>query len=481
MATWRPFALLLTLTAACAPGSGEEPFEEEWSGHLAPEPLHARKKPCAPGVSLLADIRSGPMGSRPRELIVVDGELFFTAEDGRSGRELWKSSGSHGGGTVRVKDLRPGAATSNPRRLTEVGDKLFFTADDGLSGRELWVSDGTAEGTVMVKDIYPGSIGSAPDHLVAFEGVLYFAANDGVNGTELWRSDGTRDGTFMVEDLYPGQDESQRGRPGSSSPRRLTRAGDSLYFVAQRGSTQSLWRSTGGAASTQVFSAPLSAFVFSLTAAGPDLFFLVDEGHGTTGLWWTRNAPAQMLRAFSGQYPHDLVAVGKQLFFSAGDADGDELWTSDGSMVGTVQVKDIQSGSPGSSPSALVELGKQVLFAAEEGSQGRELWATDGTARGTALVRELQPGAGGSSPQELKAILGTVFFSADTADRGREPWMSDGTPEGTVPVADIAQGSASSNPSGFVRSGAEVYFLATDATHGEELWMLPLRSGPGCR
>jgi len=112
MATWRPFALLLTLTAACAPGSGEEPFEEEWSGHLAPEPLHARKKPCAPGVSLLADIRSGPMGSRPRELIVVDGELFFTAEDGRSGRELWKSSGSHGGGTVRVKDLRPGAATS---------------------------------------------------------------------------------------------------------------------------------------------------------------------------------------------------------------------------------------------------------------------------------------------------------------------------------------------------------------------------------
>lgn len=481
MVTWRSLALLLTLTTACVAGSGEEFPEEQWGGHLTPDPLKARKKPCAPGVSLLSDIRSGPVGSRPRELVVAGGQLFFTAEDGRTGRELWKSSGGHGGGTVRVKDLRPGAATSNPRRLTEVGDKLFFTADDGLSGRELWVSDGTAEGTVMVKDIYPGSIGSAPDHLVAFEGLVYFAANDGVNGTELWRSDGTRDGTFMVEDLFPGQDESQPGRPGSSSPRRLIRAGDALYFVAQRGSTQSLWRHTGGAASTSVFSAPLSAFVFSLTAAGPDLFFLVDEGRGVTGLWWTRNAPARQLRTFSGQYPHDLISVGKQLFFSAGDEDGDELWTSDGTGVGTVQVKDIQQGAQGSSPSALVELGKQVLFAAEEGSRGRELWTTDGTARGTALARELAPGSGGSSPQELTAILGTLFFSADTAERGRELWMSDGTTEGTVPVADIAQGPASSNPSGFVRSGSEVYFIATNATHGEELWRLPLRSGLECR
>lgn len=481
MVTWRSLVLLLALTTACAPGSGEEFPEEAWSGHLAPDPLKARKKPCAPGAMLLADIRSGPVGSRPRELVVAGGELFFTAEDGQTGRELWKSSGSHGGGTVRVKDLRPGAATSNPRRLTVVGDKLFFTADDGLKGRELWVSDGTTGGTVMVKDIYPGSIGSAPDHLVAFEGLLYFAANDGANGTELWRSDGTRDGTFMVEDLYPGQDESQPGRPGSSSPRRLIRAGDALYFVAQRGSTQALWRSNGEETSTSVFSTPLSAFVFSLTAAGPDLFFLVDEGHGQTGLWWTRNAPAQLLRTFPGQYPHDLAAVGKQLFFSAGDEEGDELWTSDGTGVGTVRVKDIQSGPPGSSPSALVELGRRVLFAAEEGARGRELWATDGTARGTVLVRELQPGAGGSSPQELTPILGTLFFSADTADRGREPWMSDGTAEGTLPVADIAAGAASSNPSGFVRSGAEVYFIATNTTHGEELWMLPLRSGLACR
>ncbi len=479
MVTWRSLVLLLTLSA-CAPGPGEDFLDEELSAEPAPVLLAPGRRPCVPTATLLADIRAGAVGSRPRELVVVGGELFFTAEDGVSGRELWKSSGAHGGSTVRVKDVRPGAATSNPRRLIEMGGKLFFTADDGRHGRELWVSDGTAEGTVMVKDIFRGSFGSAPDHLFAFGEVLYFAANDGVSGTELWRSDGTAEGTFLVEDLDPGT--------GSSSPRRLIRAGDALYFVAQVGSTQHLWRSTGSPGATSVFSAPLHAFLFSFTAAGPELFFLVDDGDGEATLWWTKNAHASPLRFFPGHYPHDLVAVGKRIFFSAGagdeglegEPDGEELWTSDGTAVGTVRVKDIRPGAQGSSPSGLTVARGRIYFSADDGYRGRELWVSDGTAKGTALVRELEPGTVGSSPQGLTAVSGTLFFSAETAGRGRELWMSDGTAASTVPLPELAPGSASSRPTGFVRAGAEVYFTAMDASHGEELWTLPLHSGPGC-
>src|SRR4051794_19986592 len=64
---------------------------------------------------------------------------------------------------ARVKDINTGANPTlgaPPSQLTAVGSTLFFVADDGVSGAELWKSDGTAAGTTMVKDIFVGA-GSA--------------------------------------------------------------------------------------------------------------------------------------------------------------------------------------------------------------------------------------------------------------------------------------------------------------------------------
>jgi ELWxxDGT repeat protein len=45
---------------------------------------------------------------------------------------------------------------SNVSNLTAFNGTLYFTADDGGSGYELWRSDGTAAGTVRVLDLNPG-------------------------------------------------------------------------------------------------------------------------------------------------------------------------------------------------------------------------------------------------------------------------------------------------------------------------------------
>ena len=83
--------------------------------------------------------------------------------------------------------------------LTAMGSRLFFSANDGVRGRELWKSDGTGGGTALVKDIdpaldpsdYPGSY---PTSFRPSGGQLFFAASDGT-GSALWASDGSAEGT----------------------------------------------------------------------------------------------------------------------------------------------------------------------------------------------------------------------------------------------------------------------------------------------
>jgi ELWxxDGT repeat protein len=71
--------------------------------------------------------------------------------------------------------------------LINVNGTLFFAANDGTTGLELWKSNGTAAGTVLVKNIRPGSDSSYPSSLINVNGTLFFAADDGTMGFELWK------------------------------------------------------------------------------------------------------------------------------------------------------------------------------------------------------------------------------------------------------------------------------------------------------
>lgn len=118
--------------------------------------------------------------SKPPCTANIGNILYFAADDGSHGLELWKSDGTSQG-TALVKDLRSGA-DGNPGLLTAAGNKLFFVVTNNNDG-SLWMSDGTTEGSQMLK-YYSGY---APALLTPAGDRLFFAADDGTNlGKELW-------------------------------------------------------------------------------------------------------------------------------------------------------------------------------------------------------------------------------------------------------------------------------------------------------
>jgi ELWxxDGT repeat protein len=394
----------------------------------------------ASSTDLFKDINPGPGGSFPASLTKSGRAFFFSADDGVTGSELWKTDGT-AEGTVLVKDLNPGPGRSLPLQLTDVKGTLFFNADDGVTGRELWKSDGTAEGTVLVKDIFPGQ--AAPSShvvdLTEVNGTLFFSAVDATGFDELWKSDGTAEGTVLVKDINP---------VGGSEPTFLTNVAGTLFFFATDGVTGAeLWKSDGTAEGT----------------------VLVKDIH-----------------PLGSSLPTGLTNVAGTLFFVASDPDhGRELWKSDGSAEGTVLVKDITPGPDGSFPAnpfvigdvSLAGVGRMLVFAASDPEHGRELWKSDGTAQRTVLVRDINPGPGHSIPSigtrgdvisaNLTAVEDTVIFRAFDPAHGLEPWLTDGTAQGTVLVDDINPGSGNSIPDGapgrFTNVDGTVLFTAADS------------------
>ncbi|MBC7783621.1 MAG: hypothetical protein H7144_07255, partial [Burkholderiales bacterium] len=92
----------------------------------------------AAGTVMVKDINVGiGFNANPDLLTSVGGRVFFTATELIGGNELWSSDGTLAG-TSRVQDLYPDATDSSPTSLSNFNGQLFFAADDGLYGAELY-------------------------------------------------------------------------------------------------------------------------------------------------------------------------------------------------------------------------------------------------------------------------------------------------------------------------------------------------------
>ena len=387
-------------------------------------------------------------------------------------------------GVVRViRDVRTGDHDGGIGDLVVVGKRLFFLADDGHLGRELWTSDGSPAGTTLVHEFRAGRYSSDVSYLTSFNGKLYFSGPiNTLPFQTLWASDGTDAGTIQAANI---------GRPG---PMLALQSHLLCGSLSTFGVSSTLWRTdgtTGGSVKLATFAANAVVHAFSRFGAGALVW--VRTGVTARELWRTDLTPAGTVKIADVDAPSiaegsnetgwAVEAGGVLYFVGQSQAGARTVWRTDGTGSGTVRLATISAPEMSVlGPPYLAAIGDWVYFAGADGEHGVELWRSDGTVAGTSLAADINPGSGASSPQWLTAAGGTLFFVAGDPYSGRELWASDGTNDGTAPAADLCPGPFGSFPalphSSETRQARQlvawrdrVAFFASAGVDGCRLWV----------
>lgn len=467
----------------------------------------------APGsAELVADIRVGPDSSEPRDHTIVGNLLYFTADDGVHGRELWVTDGT-ANGTQMVTDLVPGAGEPTFGSTASFLGELYFACDLG-SGRHLYATDSTTGGVRLVVDVTNGTGDSQVDDLqTAPNGQrLVFEANDGVSGLEPWTTTGFQTTTSRLADLSPGADSTFLLLNGAVT------LGNHIYYGASDSSNQPLICRTDGVTNEVVRTFPSTQFqrpvrvlfafqnevyfwatgagvgqeVFRTdgTTSGTALWQDLSPGSASTVIWdagVARDGSAFFLNAdfdlvtFDGTSVVTVPGLSAFEFGGVGDvvicrleqnqATGDEPYRI--YPDGTVELlADFEPGEAGSFPRQFTAIGNSVLILADSPTFGGELYVTDGTAQGTGLHTDIEPRVqtGRLRLRTVASVGDRAFFGGNEASVGNELWITDGSVGGTQVLKDINPGVADSTPRNMVALGQDVLFEADDGVHGNELW-----------
>ena len=398
--------------------------------------------------------------------------VYFFSADLENGLALWKDDPTNGVSLVKIVNPAENGIWHSSLSISKAtncgmikvsewsGDTLYFFADDGINGTELWKSDGTDAGTIMVKDINPaGSSRWSHCHNsnspwttpVATGAMIYFWANDGTHGYELWKSDGTEIGTVMVKDITSGTNGSFDGSD-------LVIFGNTLYFSAMNDTARNmalpptnfpdLWKSDGTEIGTVKVTETEFYDIVGLTVVGNTLYFIGDanapgfESDKGRELWMTDGTDAgtvmvkDIRSGSAGSYGHSLTSFGDVYFVADDGTNGYELWKSDGTETGTVMVKDISVGSSNSYPSQLTVVDNVLYFLADDGINGCKLWKSEGHESDTVMVNStVSHDCYTSGTNEYFLNFGaSLYFRSDSGSSNFSGWVSDGTPERTNPI-----------------------------------------------
>lgn len=434
----------------------------------------------AAGTLLLRDIYPGAPSSHAIILGSTGSRVFFSAFAVGAGKELWVTDGTSSG-TYQIRDIRVGTQSSDPAPFAEavvLNNVLYFPANDGVSGEQLWRSDGTFTGTYAITNL-PGNRNWCFKDLRLLQGRFLFPLCEESEAWFWWQTDGTAEGTSRISNAV-----------NVASSAGSVVVDGWLYFSGQshpitQGNQQQLWRTNGTeAGTTQVTNLAPSAgsrFVSQIRAMpGRVLFRSCATGMSCSVYASDGTSSGTQFVTEDSISSSAAVAEGRLVYVTSTPDGRPLLRSTDGTAAGT---RDVLSPRPADEVLAsLTSIGSQVLFTRVDPVHGPSVWRTDGTSASTVLVADLDPGIGRDYlPDGYTVAGGRVFLQGFSASSGRELYVispdvpnaghdtartaygeavtvlvaaNDGTMSGTINASSIAVASAPQG--GTVSPGPEV-------------------------
>lgn len=385
-----------------------------------------------------------------QNLAEVNGAIFFTVSISPNLPQLWKSDGTSSGNTLLKNDLK-NVFPANYHQLSANG-YLYFSANG-----ELWKSDGTVSGTVLIKDMSPVKDFYSPEALTSVDSKVFFSALDDIHGAELWQTDGSVNGTSLVKDI-------NQTSTGSSATFGVTSLNETILFSAfdSKDGNYKLWKSDGTNSGTNLindtiytpktyYSNPVNVINLPLVTKNNQAYFLGSSPSGS-GLYKTDGTVAGtvLIKDFTGIAKNStrITATGNLVYFYIYNTSTTkyELWRTDGTEANTYVIKN-DFNNPDNVE--LVSAGT-LLFFIKYAYNANSLWSTDGTPAGTIMLQSFTFFA----PTKFTAFNGVFYFYRDDEFYNNGLWRSDGTSIGTVKVTNKV-----TSISGFVISNNELFLV----------------------
>jgi ELWxxDGT repeat protein len=387
---------------------------------------------------------------------VLGDDFYCIVNDGTHGDQIYRSDGTAGGTGPVTAFTNGGALAGDPLEpvvLAQAGRQVVFAATDGTGPAGLWT---VAPHAAQAKPL-SGCAGGCPAVLIETPLVqvgsrVLFLTGDGTANLQLWSTDGTGAGTRRLLSC-----------PNCFGTKFSPLAGRAL-FPWSAGSQSGLWVTDGTAAGTHLAFPTIGPFgdILPAAAAGDHSFLAF------VGQLWAGGADATGFRqltvfgdANGSSSPNGMVAYGGGILFQASSDAGTSLWELGvhGASATAPQALPV----PPISLSGYAEINGLMYLVADQ------LWRTDGTVAGTVQVTDFA-----GDVTDLAAAGGKLFLAVTVPRPAGELsglYSSDGTPAGTAPVPGFPDDCV--DVGGLTAAGSRIYFHADcgDSTATFSIWV----------